>query len=158
MMKPRFTALMALSILAAFSFSGKKPAMKPGPTDKCPVCGMFVGKYQDFLAEIIYQDGTPVFFDGAKDMFRYYLSPDRFHPARKVSDIDSVYVTDYYSLEMVDAHQARYVLGGDVYGPMGRELIPLAQEEDAKEFMKDHKGMSLLAFTEVTPAVLERLD
>jgi nitrous oxide reductase accessory protein NosL len=34
---------------------------------------------------------------------------------------------------------AYYVLGSDIYGPMGRELIPFEKEADAKEFIKDHQ-------------------
>ncbi len=152
-------AVMALFlILATLSFSEKKTPPKPSAADKCPVCGMFISKYQDFLAEVIYKDGTAVFFDGAKDMFKYCLSPEKYHPSRKKSDIDSIYVTDYYSLDLVDAYQAYFVLGSDIYGPMGRELIPLSKQAEANEFMKDHKGTSLLTFGQITLDTLERLD
>jgi len=65
---------------------------------------------------------------------------------------------DYYGLTWIDAQNAWYVLGSDVYGPMGRELIPLEREADAKEFMKDHKGIRMIRFSEVTPEVIKTLD
>ena len=49
-------------------------------------------------------------------------------------------------------------MGSDIYGPMGRELIPFEKETDAREFMKDHKGKSMLRFTDVTPDILKGLD
>ena len=65
---------------------------------------------------------------------------------------------DYYGLSWIDARKAWYVLGSDVYGPMGRELIPLEREADAREFMKDHKGMRIIRFSEATPEVIKTLD
>ena len=132
--------------------------VKPSPKDKCPVCGMFVAKYPDFLAEILFKDGSSAFFDGAKDMFKYYFHLEKYHPSRKRSDIDSIYVTDYYNLTLIDGTHAYYVVGSDVYGPMGRELIPFDKEADAREFMKDHKGKLLLRFREITFETVKGLD
>lgn len=137
---------------------GERRPVTPSPGDKCPVCGMFVAKYPDFLAQVLYADGSYAFFDGAKDMFKYIVRPEKNGSPRKQPEIDFIYVTDYYSLSPVDGRRAYYVVGSDVYGPMGKELIPFAGEDDAKEFMKDHKGRSMLRFREVTPEVLKVLD
>ena len=58
----------------------------------------------------------------------------------------------------VDGRTAFYVLGSDVYGPMGKELIPFAGEVEAREFLKDHGARRVLRFNEITPAVLKELD
>ena len=47
---------------------------------------------------------------------------------------------EYYDMNMIDARKAFFVIGSDIYGPMGNELIPLATEEDARNLLKDHKG------------------
>ena len=149
---------LTLTLLFSLSHGGERKPVKPSPRDKCPVCGMFVAKYPDFLAEILFKDGSSAFFDGTKDMFRFYFNLKRYQPSRKLEDIDSIYVTDYYSLTLIDGHQAFYVAGSDVYGPMGRELIPLEKEADAKEFMKDHQGKTLLRFRDVTMEIIKSLD
>jgi copper chaperone NosL len=131
---------------------------KPGARDKCPVCGMFIAKYPDWTATIVFKDGSPVFFDGGKDMFKYLLDLKRYNPAKQAGDITSVLVTDYYALAPVDGKKAIYVLGSNVYGPMGKELIPFEKKEDAAEFMKDHAGKSLLKFNDITPAVVRTMD
>jgi nitrous oxide reductase accessory protein NosL len=41
---------------------------------------------------------------------------------------------------------------------MGHELVPLATEEDAQEFLRDHAGKRILRFDEVTPDLPGRLD
>jgi len=132
--------------------------VKPKATDKCPVCGMFVTKYPDWVSQAIYRDGSYAVFDGAKDLFKYLFNLRTYAPGRTAADIVRLYVTDYYSLTPVDGKRAWYVLGSDVLGPMGRELIPFAKEAEAQEFLKDHKGKQLLRFPEVTPEILRGLD
>jgi len=161
-LKPAATMMLILLLLTLSlttgSYGGEKKPIKPSPKDKCPVCGMFVAKYPDFLAEILFKDGFYVFFDGPKDMFKYYFQLERYQPSRKRSDIDSIYVTDYYSLGLIDAYPAYYVVGSDIFGPMGRELIPFGKEADAREFLKDHKGKLLIRFQEITFEMIKGLD
>ncbi len=148
---PIFLVLM----LAADVNGGERKPINPSPKDKCPVCGMFVAKYPDWLAEIVFTDGTYVVFDGAKDMFKYYFNLKKHQPSKKT---DSIYVKDYYSLTFTDGYKAYYVAGSNVFGPMGKELIPFQNEGDAKEFMKDHSGKPVLKFQEITFNLVKGLD
>ena len=150
--------ILVLIVGVSLAFPGDLKPHKVGPKDKCPVCGMFVAKYPDFAAQIQFRDGSIFHFDGAKDMFKYYLNLSRYAPGKKPADITAVLVTNYYDLTLTDALPANYVVGSDVFGPMGRELIPFAKESEALDFLKDHKGKSLLRFRDVTPAVLKPLD
>ena len=151
-------ALTLTLIVLTLTHGGERKPIKPTPKDKCPVCGMFVAKYPDFLAEIIFKDGSYAVFDGTKDMFKYYFNLKKYNASKRVEDIDSIYVMDYYKLALIDGYQAFYVVGSDVYGPMGKELIPLEKEADAKEFMKDHKGQSILKFKGITNEIINGLD
>lgn len=145
-----FLIFMVLCLfMAGVAFAGEKKPIKPSQKDKCPVCGMFVAKYPDWIAEIIFKDSSYAFFDGTKDMFNYYFNLEKYNPSKKQSEIDSIYVKDYYNLNFIDGYSAYYVIGSDVYGPMGNELIPVETESKAKEFMKDHRGKKILRFDEV---------
>jgi len=148
---------MALA-LASGAFAQSPPPARPGAADKCPVCGMFVAKYPDWLAQISFRDGAVYFFDGAKDLFKFYFNLKKYQPKRSVSEITAVYVTEYYGLEPIDAKDAWFVTGSDVFGPMGRELIPFKTKDAAEGFLKDHGGLQVLTFGQVTPAVIEKLD
>jgi nitrous oxide reductase accessory protein NosL len=119
---------------------------------------MFVYKYPDWVGQVIFKNGSVDYFDGAKDLFKYYFDLKKYNPKRSKTDIQAIYVSEYYNMEPLDAKEAYFVIGSDVYGPMGRELIPLATEADAEAFRKDHKGKRILRFQEVTPKVLEKLD
>jgi len=157
-MKRCGVAILIIFFVVSLSWAGEKKPVKPSSKDKCPVCGMFVAKYPDFVAEILFKDGSYAVFDGVKDMFKYYFNLLRYNPSKKHSDIDSIHVTDYYNLTLIDGLAAYYIIGSNVYGPMGKELIPFGKEGDAKEFMSDHAGKSLLRFKDVKPELLKSLD
>jgi len=140
--------LMFLSV--PLSVAADKKPVEIRKSDKCPVCGMFVAGYKNWLAQIIFGDGSYAVFDGPKDMFRYYLNVKKYNPAKTASDISNIFVTEYYSTGLMDARKVFFVQGSDVNGPMGAELVPLATEVAAKDFMKDHKGSRILKFNEVT--------
>jgi copper chaperone NosL len=150
--------LGAVLIVFGTGIAGAKDPVQPSQKDKCPVCGMFVYKYPDWLAEIIFKDGSAVFFDGAKDLLKYYFNLKKYSSGRNKRDVAAVYVTEYYDMKPIDARKAFFIMGSDVYGPMGHELIPLDTKEDARTFMLDHKGKRILRFGEITPGVIGKLD
>jgi len=130
----------------------------PGPKDTCPVCGMFVAKYPEWVATVLYKGGHAHHFDGTKDMYKYLLDMPKWAPGHKAEDIASIGVTEYYGLTLINAREAFYVIGSDVLGPMGHELIPLETREDADEFMRDHKGKRILRFEQIEMELLIDLD
>lgn len=157
-MKSLAVVLLVFGISTGSTLAGERPPVKPTDKDRCPVCGMFVAKYKEFIAQVIFKDGSYAVFDGIKDMFKYYINMTKYDKNKQASDIDSIYVTDYYNEKQIDAVKAYYVKGSNVYGPMGKELIPFATEEDAKEFMIDHSGDSMVRFDDVTMEMLKSLD
>ncbi len=116
-----------LTVLVAFwaSVALAQSLPKPGPKDLCPVCGMLVSKYPNWISFVVWKDGHTHFFDGAKDMFKFLLDLPKFAPGHRKEDIAGIYVTDFYNLERTDARKAVFVIGSDVLGPMGHELVPL---------------------------------
>jgi len=152
-----FLVLLSLwSVVPAIAAEKAPPV--PSARDKCAVCGMFVAPYPNWLGVIVYKDGGRFFFDGPKDLFTYYLAPEKYGPARKRADIVDLYVVDYYSVAAIDGRKAFYVIGSDVRGPMGKELVPFAKKSDADGFLKDHHGKKVLSFDEITPATLKSLE
>jgi copper chaperone NosL len=142
--------LQAVSIyLYEPMLAADKSKMIEVPQDaKCSVCGMFVAKYPKWVAQIQLQDGHSHYFDGVKDMMKFYFNPTKYH-THSNSQISQINVTDYYNIELIDAKKAFYVIGSNVYGPMGEELIPFKSEEEAKKFMSDHFGKKVVSFDEI---------
>ncbi len=131
--------------------------VKPGPRDRCPVCGMFVASYTNWIAQIEFTDGSREFFDGPKDMFRYYLKLQKDSSPHSKKKITGIYVTEYYSTKMMNANKLFFVTGSDILGPMGKELIPVHDKEAAEAFKREHKGNALFTFEQVTHGILADL-
>jgi len=151
-------AFILLLLIAGQAPADEVKARKPGPDDKCPVCGMRSIKYPDFLSQAVLRNGTVLFFDGPKDLFKFHLQRDRYMPGERSAAVDEYIVTDYYEREPINARKAWYVMGSDVRGPMGRELVPFDHEEKAREFMQDHRGQRILRFFDVNAATLGELE
>ena len=117
--------------------------------DKCPVCGMLLYKYPRWISRIEYNDKN-VSFDGVKDMMKYYFEHQ--------NNIKNMLVQEYYTQKVINAKKAYYVIGSDIYGPMGNELIAFKDEASAKRFYLDHRGKKILKFDEITPKTVYKLD
>lgn len=164
----RRAVLLGLSVFACFGVDGALAEAnigaetvtlpKPGETAVCPVCGMFVAKYPYWIATVRFQDGHLEYFDGAKDLWKYLLDMPRWARGRSRETVEVIAVTSYYEGEQIAAKPAWYVIGSDVYGPMGHELVPHATEADAKEFLTDHKGRRILRSEAISPSLLRALD
>jgi nitrous oxide reductase accessory protein NosL len=154
----RHLLLSLLLLHASVLWAAPLDLPKPGPRDTCPVCGMFVAKYPEWVATVLYKDGHTHHFDGAKDLFKYLLDMPKWAPGHEKEDIGTIGVTEYYGLTRIDAHAAWYVIGSDVLGPMGHELVPLETKEDAEEFLRDHQGKRILRFQDITGSLLQGLD
>jgi len=122
---------------------------------KCPVCGMFVAPYPKW-ATMMLIDGKAHYFDGVKDMMKYYLFDGDFPYSRHA--IEKIWVSDYYTLKRVDAKEAYFVVDADVYGPMGHELIAFATKKEAEGFLREHHGKAMVRFGEITPKMVMALD
>ncbi len=148
--------LLLCALTGAAAGAGPQPRVPTGK-EKCAVCGMFVAGYPNWLGVIEFRDGTQSWFDGPKDLVTCLLNLGTFAPARKPADIASIRVRDYYSLAFIDGEKAFYVLGSDVLGPMGKELVPFEKRADAEGFLKDHGGKKILRLGEATQDTLRAL-
>jgi len=134
-----------------------------GKDEKCPICGMFVYKYPRWATQIFYKKDSKeghYSFDGVKDLMKFYFDPKAWgnFEVKDKRDITKILVTDYYTQKGIDAKKAYFVLGSNVYGPMGDELIPFENEDDAKTFKEDHRGKEVLKFEEITSQGVYKLD
>lgn len=158
-MKRIVLAVLLFSLLAVATLqAADKGAVAAPKGSKCPVCGMFVAKYPDWTARARFKDGTIYYYDGPKDLFSHYFDIAKYTPGKRQVDLVALVVKEYYSLTAVDARQAFFVIGSDVFGPMGAELIPFKTEKDANAFKLDHKGKRVLRFNEITRSIVQTLN
>jgi copper chaperone NosL len=148
-----------LIALAVVSVSAAVPSGPRQPDDgsRCQVCGMLVATHADWLAQVVAENGETHFFDGAKDLFRFLIDPEFEGSRATMSEAMGIYVTSYYERESIDARAALFVVGSEVLGPMGAELVPHPTREAAEEFARDHGGTVIVTFDEVTADLLAGL-
>ena len=148
-LNPQMMQAVAIYLYNPALASDKSKMIEVPSEAKCPVCGMYVSKYPKWVAQIKINDGHVHYFDGVKDMMKFYFEPAKYEHKHNNDQISEINVTDYYTLESTDGKKAFYVIGSNVYGPMGEELIPFKDEDQAKKFMADHFGKRILKFEEI---------
>jgi len=136
---------------------------------KCPVCGMVIGgkdaqgvtvTYKDGrvvgfggVAAAVFKDGHVVGFEGARCMFIYNSMPQKYNV--DVADITHQYVTDFVIKKMIELSKAFLVLGSNVKGPMGYDLIAFTNREEAAKFASENDGKWIVQLHEVARAAKE---
>lgn len=102
-------------------------ACRGGGAQRCGHCGMKIDESSAFHAAL--ESG------GKRDSFdtpRCALSEWKTRGG-------TVFVQDYYDRVLQDGSKLRFVVGSDVVGPMGPEIVPVDAPRAAK-FVKDHGG------------------
>ncbi|MDW7774125.1 MAG: nitrous oxide reductase accessory protein NosL [Desulfobulbaceae bacterium] len=122
----------------------------------CGKCGMYPAHYPQWQAQIIFTDGSMSAFDGCKCMFGFMFNMDQYDPAHSKDDIAGIWVRDFNSGEWLEAKSAHFVIGSEVMGPMGRELIPFHRQSAAESFQREHGG-ELAGFDAVSMETLRPL-
>lgn len=147
-----FIVLLAALLLAGCGKPEHRPDQTAGNPHRCAQCGMYTSLYPKWEQIVISDAADTLYFDGSKCMFTTLL--DNKLPVAKARQI---LVKDYYTLKQIDGRRAFYVVGSDITGPMGHELIPFASEAAAAEFLSDHGGTAVLRFDQIDLEMIGKL-
>ena len=133
----RMLALMASASLAGVAVLGCKKE------PRCAHCGMKLDPSSAWTTELTGPE--PAKYDTPRCALIAWRKGE--HPATGVR------VVEYYDRVPRDGADVLFVVGSDVLGPMGPDVVPVAPDK-AERFVKDHGGRKL-ALAEVTAQVLE---
>lgn len=125
--------------LAAFAVACKKP------DPRCKHCGMKIDPTSAWRADLVANDGTLVPFDTPRCALTSWRSGK--------TQAKDLRVQEYYDRVWRDSAEVRFVLGGDVLGPMGPDLVPVDGQRSAK-FVQDHGADRAISIDQVTLDVL----
>ena len=138
-MRRDFMLALGLTALTALASAGcKKEA-------RCKNCGMKIDPSSPWRAELIAADGAVITFDTPRCALQSWRSGKT--PAK------SLRVQDYYDRQARDGSELRFVIGGDVVGPMGPDLVPVDAARVSK-FIQDHGAERALRVDEVTSEII----
>lgn len=117
--------------------------------EHCAHCGMSIADDSGFTAGATTSAGAAVYFDSPKCLFRWLGQAAG-------GGATGAFVTEYFTRARTPIDDALYVLGSDVNGPMGRDLVAVAPRDRADHFASSHGGR-VLTRSEVTPEIVEGL-
>ena len=163
---------LVLAILAGCVTAGSKTAEQSSATESaqisipqpmviladasCGKCGMYPANYPRWQAQIVFKDGSMRPFDGCKCMFNFMSSMDQYDKAHSSDDVAVMWVKDFNNGKWIDGTEAYFVVGSKMMGPMGKELIPFADQATAMKFHQEQGG-NMMMYAEITPEVLKSL-
>ena len=122
----------------------------------CGKCGMYPANYPRWQSQIIFKDGSMTPFDGCKCLFNFMFSMDQHDKAHSRDDVVVVWVKSFNSGEWMNAMDAHFVVGSNMMGPMGKELVPFADKAEAMKFHQEQGG-DMMMYADITPEVLKSL-
>lgn len=165
-------SVLFTSVLSAADSLRLPDGSKVDLAAECPVCGMVIGgpkrqgasvTFKDGhlagfhgVAAAVFKDGRVVGFEGARCLFIYNSVPQTYNV--DVKDIARQFVTDFTTKKIIDLSQAFLVLGSNVKGPMGYELIPFSSQEDATKFAAENDGKWIVQLHEVARSIEGRQE
>lgn len=115
--------------------------------ERCKTCGMKIDGASPWRTTLLDAEGRATPFDTPRCALLAWRRG-------KVAAV-KLRVRDYYDQREQDAEGLRFVVGSDVAGPMGPELVPVDPARVTK-FMQDHAGSQALALGEITEATLSQ--
>lgn len=115
---------------------------------RCSHCGMRIDPSSAWRADLVAADGSRTSFDTP----RCALTSWRSGKVRATS----MRAQEYYDRVFRDGVELRFVVGGDVVGPMGPDFVPVDPSR-ATKFIQDHGADRALRLDEITLEVLSSL-
>jgi copper chaperone NosL len=116
--------------------------------DRCAFCGMRIDGSSPWRADLVLTDGALKHFDTPRCALFTWRSGR--------IDAKSLRVIDYYEHQWANGEDVFFVVGSDVIGPMGPDLVPVDRNH-AQKFAQDHGAPRPLALDAITPQLLSEL-
>jgi hypothetical protein len=115
--------------------------------ERCRHCGMVVERANPWTSELLLDDGATVFYDTPRCALTAWRTKKVF--------ANGMRVREYYDAKgpMRDASTLRFVVGGDVQGPMGPDFVPVEPGRVSK-FIQDHGADRAYTLEEISAEVL----
>jgi hypothetical protein len=137
-------AFLAAALVLTLGSSCKK---RETPRDRCTRCGMKIDPASAWRVELILPDGAAMSFDTPRCALYAWRSGQ--------VEATAIRVHEYYDQKMRDGTELRFVVGGDVAGPMGPDFVPVDPARVTK-FIQDHGAERAFRLDELTLQTLDQ--
>lgn len=128
--------------------------------DICLIRKVKIYKEPQWAAKVVTIQDKSVYLSSPKSMFEYIFNAPRWpeYGALNENDMKSIKVTDFKTLDAIDAKTAFYVYGSNQTSPGGDDLVPFAIKKDAEEYMKNYNGKRIMRFSEISVALVNLIN
>jgi copper chaperone NosL len=113
--------------------------------ERCRHCGMKIDRSSSWRTELVLADGSVLSFDTPRCALTSWRNG--------TTQASTIRVQEYYERAFRDGESVRFVIGSDVVGPMGPDLVPVDPSQVDK-FIHDHHADRALKLADVTVEVL----
>jgi nitrous oxide reductase accessory protein NosL len=167
MKKIATTLALLITLIAAGSSPmtpfnvGKKYFLNFDKNTTCLVRQIQVYKEPKWIAKIKTRSGKSVYFCSPKSMFEFYFRPGKWYDVgvRSERDFSEIVVTDFKTLEPINAEEAFFVYGaGSSTSPAGDDLPAFKSRSDAEAYTKQYNGKRIMPFDKVSNALIKLLN
>ncbi|MFK5937098.1 MAG: nitrous oxide reductase accessory protein NosL [Sulfurimonas sp.] len=119
-----------------------------------------VYEYPRWISKVELSSGKEIYFSSPKSMFEFYQRPGKWYflNVKSEKDLKTIIVTDYNTLELINAKGSFFVYGSNATSPSGDDLPAFDSYKDATEFSKLHHGSRVLGFREVSSGLIKLLN
>jgi copper chaperone NosL len=117
----------------------------------CVVCNMKVAKYPEHDGQILLADNSSIHFCSTQCLINYLADPGQYVDKPAASKMTWVKV--FPSGDYESAIGLYYVVGSELFGPMGREAIPFRSKKAAEDLVSEEGG-KIVRFDELTPQMV----
>ena len=151
--------LFAISEVKPFQ-AEKKYFLSFDKNTSCLVRHILVYKDPKWVAKIKVRNGKTVYFSSPKSMFEFYHRPGKWFDVgvKNERDFSEIVVTDYETVQPINAETAFYVYGSRTTSPAGDDLPAFKNEKGAKKFAEAYSGKRILKFNEVSDSLIRLLN
>ena len=111
--------------------SGPRPLV--AGQDGCDFCRMMIADTR-FGGELVTRTGRVHTFDSIECLASYVST------AGDTTGVRGIWVADFASKRLVPAQSARYLLGGKMHAPMGRDIASFAPTATAEALRQTYQG------------------
>ncbi len=153
MKKILLLSVFILSLLHAQNIKVDKDAL-------CLIRKVKVYKEPRWVAKVVTIQDKSVYLSSPKSMFEYIFTASRWPElgALNIDDMKSIQVTDFKTLDAIDAKTAYYVYGSNQTSPGGDDLVPFATKAEAEAYMKSNNGKRILRFSEIKISLINLIN
>lgn len=134
-------AFLMLSLALAVVACGRRG-------ERCALCGMTIDPQSTWRADLVSPSGEVRHYDSPRCALRAWRSGQ--------FDATSLRVVEYYERRWTDGGDVVFVLGSDVLGPMGADLVPV-DPNHATKFASDHAAGRPVRLASITRELLDQM-